>query len=255
MRAILEGAAAGLAAAAAEPQDPPAPVPGGDGGGTGAHPGTHGQYRVFRRPGRCRGLALLSGRRFSWRVVVFSGQPAGGGHADPGQMVWPRPAGGAPGADAAQAGSHGSGPTSTLWIICRISPYRVGRRLFLRGFPNFQAPNLVGFTSTPITITWNLPPSWACPPPWCLACLSAWPCGGLAGTARAPNSAVPGCGFCGDHDDCWAAIHSTTDFNLQMPANALTFVTILAWLLSAGACRGSRGFREAKVMRSVSAHR
>jgi hypothetical protein len=26
----------------------------------------------------------------------------------------------------------------------------------------------------------------------------------------------------------WAAIHSTTDFNLQIPANALTFVTILA---------------------------
>ena len=26
----------------------------------------------------------------------------------------------------------------------------------------------------------------------------------------------------------WAVIHSTTDFNLQIPANALTFVTVLA---------------------------
>jgi hypothetical protein len=26
----------------------------------------------------------------------------------------------------------------------------------------------------------------------------------------------------------WAGIHSTADFNLQIPANALTFVTILA---------------------------
>ena len=33
----------------------------------------------------------------------------------------------------------------------------------------------------------------------------------------------------------WAAIHSLTDFNLQMPANALTFVTILAM---AFICRG-----------------
>lgn len=33
----------------------------------------------------------------------------------------------------------------------------------------------------------------------------------------------------------WAAIHSTTDFNLQIPANSLTFITVLAL---AFACRG-----------------
>jgi O-antigen ligase len=37
-----------------------------------------------------------------------------------------------------------------------------------------------------------------------------------------------GAGFAVTMTILWAAIHSTTDFNLQMPANALTFVTILA---------------------------
>lgn len=38
----------------------------------------------------------------------------------------------------------------------------------------------------------------------------------------------------------WAALHSTTDFNLQIPANALTFATILAL---AFVCRGLEGAR------------
>ena len=37
-----------------------------------------------------------------------------------------------------------------------------------------------------------------------------------------------GAGFAVTMTVVWAAIHSSTDFNLQMPANALTFVTILA---------------------------
>jgi O-antigen ligase len=37
-----------------------------------------------------------------------------------------------------------------------------------------------------------------------------------------------GAGFAVTMTILWAAIHSITDFNLQMPANALTFVTILA---------------------------
>jgi O-antigen ligase len=37
-----------------------------------------------------------------------------------------------------------------------------------------------------------------------------------------------GAGFAVTMTLLWAAIHSTTDFNLQIPANALTFVTLLA---------------------------
>jgi len=36
----------------------------------------------------------------------------------------------------------------------------------------------------------------------------------------------------------WAAIHSISDFNLQIPANALTFVVVLSLAFS---CRGLRG--------------
>jgi uncharacterized membrane protein len=44
-----------------------------------------------------------------------------------------------------------------------------------------------------------------------------------------------GAGFAVTMTILWAAIHSTTDFNLQMPANALTFVTILALAYSSRA--------------------
>jgi len=47
-----------------------------------------------------------------------------------------------------------------------------------------------------------------------------------------------GAGFAVTMTIIWAAIHSATDFNLQIPANALTFVVILAL---AFICRGLRG--------------
>ncbi len=49
-----------------------------------------------------------------------------------------------------------------------------------------------------------------------------------------------GAGFAVTMTVLWAAIHSTTDFSLQMPANALTFVTILAL---AFVCRALPGVR------------
>ena len=50
-----------------------------------------------------------------------------------------------------------------------------------------------------------------------------------------------GAGFAVTMTVAWVLLHSSTDFNLQMPANALTFVTILALAFTCRVLPGRRG--------------
>ena len=96
-------------------------------------------------------------------------------------------------------------------------------------FPNYQAPNLEGFHQHAHNDYLEFAAELGLPATAVLlafVCLSLWQAYRLQ---RERNNALyKGAGFAVTMTALWAAIHSTTDFNLQVPANALTFVTILA---------------------------
>jgi O-antigen ligase len=102
-------------------------------------------------------------------------------------------------------------------------------------FPNYQAPNLEGFHEhahndyLEFAVELGIPAALALAAFVGLALWSAY-----LVQRRRHTPLYRGAGFAVTMTVLWAAIHSSTDFNLQMPANALTFVTILAL---AFACR------------------
>lgn len=79
------------------------------------------------------------------------------------------------------------------------------------------------------------------------------------GLMRRGTPLYRGVGFCVCMSSLWAALHSMVDFNLQIPANALTFVAILALAYVAATLPGVRtpaggsGFSESELPPSTSA--
>jgi O-antigen ligase len=96
-------------------------------------------------------------------------------------------------------------------------------------FPNFQAPGLQGFhvhahnDYLEFAAELGLPATAALIAFVALALHSAYEV-----QRRRHTPLYKGAAFAVTMTIIWAALHSTTDFNLQIPANALTFVTILA---------------------------
>ena len=103
-------------------------------------------------------------------------------------------------------------------------------------FPNYQPPDFQGFYQhahndyLEFAIELGIPAAGALAGVVALALWSAWKVQRFRHTAL-----YRGAGFAVTMTIVWAAIHSTTDFNLQIPANSLTFVIILAL---AFVCRG-----------------
>ncbi len=96
-------------------------------------------------------------------------------------------------------------------------------------FPNYQAPNLQGLhlhahnDYLEFAAELGIPAALVLAAFVGLALWNAW-----CVQRRRLTPLYRGAGFAVTMSVLWAAIHSTTDFSLQMPANALTFVSILA---------------------------
>lgn len=95
-------------------------------------------------------------------------------------------------------------------------------------FPNFQPPALEGFylhahnDYLEFAAELGLPATVVLLVFTCLALHSS-----IAAQKQRRNPLCRGAAFAVTMTVCWAAIHSLVDFNLQIPANALTFVTLL----------------------------
>jgi O-antigen ligase len=188
-----------------------------------------GNMAFFTALGLAGAVALYTGRRFSWRVVVFLGSLF---------MVdmlilsrWfgldrlvQRLAETNPGSEGRVWSNQ-----YTLDYIREFSLTGSGGGSFYGVFPNFQAPTLEGFhlhahnDYLEFAAELGIPAVLVLTTFVALALHSAWR------VQRDRRTALyRGAGFAVMMTIFWAAIHSTTDFNLQIPANALTFVCILA---------------------------
>jgi O-antigen ligase len=129
----------------------------------------------------------------------------------------------------------------TLDYIAQFPLTGSGGGSFYGIFPNFQAPDLTGFHDHAHNDYLQFAAELGIPAALVLVvfvCLALWQAVQLQRTRHTPL--YKGAGFAVTMTVLWAAIHSTADFNLQIPANALTFVTILAL---AFICRGLPGGR------------
>lgn len=108
-------------------------------------------------------------------------------------------------------------------------------------FPNYQADHLQGFHQHAHNDYLEVAVELGVPAALTLAavvCLAFWNAFQVQRRRRDPM--YRGAGFAVTMAVLWAAIHSATDFSLQMPANALTFAVMLALAFS---CRGGSGTR------------
>lgn len=191
--------------------------------------GRMGNVAFFAALGLAGALALFTGRRISWRLVLFLASLVlvdmlilgqwfgfeqlldrlGQTHPEREARVW-----------------------SNTYTIEYIKDFLVtgsGGGSFYGVFPNYQEPDLPGFHQHAHNDYLEFVAELGVP-----AALLLFGFVGLSGCAayrvqrdrRTPL--YRGAGFAVTMTVLWAAIHSTTDFSLQMPANALTFVTILA---------------------------
>jgi len=188
-----------------------------------------GNIAFFTALGLAGAIALYTGRCFSTRVVVFLAslflvdmlilgkwfgfdkllqrleQTNPGGEA----RVW--------------------SSKYTLDYIMEFPLTGSGGGSFYGIFPNFQAPSLQGFHVHAHNDYLEFVAELGLPATAALVAFVALALHSAYRVQRERHTALyKGVGFAVTMTILWAAIHSTTDFNLQIPANALTFVTILA---------------------------
>jgi O-antigen ligase len=117
-------------------------------------------------------------------------------------------------------------------------------------FPNYQAPDLAGFYQHADNDYLELAAELGLPAVALLALVVAL---ALASAWQAQRRRTPlyrGAGFAATMAIIWAALHSTSDHNLQIPANALTFVTLLALAFICAALPGRQTGQEVIAARS-----
>jgi O-antigen ligase len=188
-----------------------------------------GNIAFFTALGFAGALAVLSGRRFSWRVVFFLASLLVVDMLILGKWF---------GFDQLVERLEQTQPTqearvwSNAYTIDYLEDFPLtgsGGGSFYGVFPNYQAPNLQGFhlhahnDYLEFAVELGIPAALVLAAFVSLALWSAWR---VQRERRTPL--YRGAGFAVTMTVLWAAIHSTTDFSLQMPANALTFVTVLA---------------------------
>ncbi len=114
-------------------------------------------------------------------------------------------------------------------------------------FPNYQAPNLQGFHQHAHNDYLEFAVELGIPATTLLTAfvgLAFWAAIQLQRRRRTPL--YRGVGFAVCMAIVWAAIHSTADFNLQIPANALTFVILLALAFNCRALPGLHDDRQGR---------
>lgn len=188
-----------------------------------------GNIAFFTALGLAGAVALYAGRRFSWRMVVFLVSLF---LVD--MLILSRWFG----LDklVERLAETDQGIEGRVWSNQYTLDYLrefpltgSGGGSFYGVFPNFQAPSLKGFylhahnDYLEFAVELGIPALLALTIFVVLALYSAWR---VQRDRR--TSLYRGAGFAVMMTIFWAAIHSTTDFNLQSPANALTFVCILA---------------------------
>jgi O-antigen ligase len=188
-----------------------------------------GNIAFFMSLGLAGGLALLTGRRFSSRVLVLLASLFLVDMLILGKWF---------GLDAlverlasTNAGSEGRVWSNeyTLDYIAQFPLTGSGGGSFYGIFPNFQSAKLSGFHQHAHNDYLEFAAELGLPATAVLmsfVLLALWQAYRVQRERH--NALYKGVGFAVTMTICWAAIHSTTDFNLQVPANALTFVTLLA---------------------------
>ena len=95
-------------------------------------------------------------------------------------------------------------------------------------FPNFQAPNLEGFHVHAHNDYLEFAAELGLPATLVLLCFVLLALSSAYRVQRERHTPLyKGAAFAVTMTICWAAIHSLTDFNLQIPANVLTFLSLL----------------------------
>tara|TARA_R110001599_G_scaffold353885_1_gene602429 strand:- start:373 stop:1728 length:1356 start_codon:yes stop_codon:yes gene_type:complete len=188
-----------------------------------------GNIAFFSALGFAGVVAMTSGQRFSWRVVVFLASLLVVDMLILGRWF---------GFNQLVERLEQTHPSQEARVWSNSYTVDYLREFYLTGsgggsfygvFPNYQAAKLQGFhlhahnDYLEIAVELGIPAALALAVFVSLAFWSAWRV-----QRERRTRLYRGAGFAVTMTVLWAAIHSTTDFSLQMPANALTFVTILA---------------------------
>ena len=188
-----------------------------------------GNIAFFTALGLAGAIALYTGRRFSTRVVAFLGSLFLVDMLILGKWF---------GFDKLLQRLEQTNPSGearvwsneyTLDYIREFPLTGSGGGSFYGIFPNFQAPNLQGFHVHAHNDYLEFAAELGLPATATLVAFVALALHSAYRVQRERHTALyKGAGFAVTMTIVWATLHSTTDFNLQIPANALTFVTILA---------------------------
>lgn len=202
-----------------------------------------GNIAFFTALGVAGGVALYTGRRFSMRVVVFLlslfvvDMLILGKWFGLDKLV-----------QRLQQTQPGMEPRVwsnefSLDYLANFPLTGSGGGSFYGIFPNYQGPNLKGFHQHAHNDYLEFAVELGAPASTLLASfvgLAFWAAFQLQRRRRTPL--YRGVGFAVCMATVWVAIHSATDFNLQIPANAFTFVTLMAL---AFICSALPGFKNA----------
>ena len=188
-----------------------------------------GNIAFFVALGLAGVLAVTAGQRFSWRVVIFLGSVFVLDMLILGKWF---------GLDKlaerlARTQPEAEGRVEvSQYVLDYISHFPLtgsGGGTFYGILPNFQPPDMAGFTKhahndyLQFAAELGIPAAGVLMLVVALAMLKAFDAQRHSG-----SSLIRGACFAVNMTIIWAALHSMTDFNLQIPANALTFVTIIA---------------------------
>jgi len=188
-----------------------------------------GNFAFFAALALAGAITLYARRRFSWRVAAFLGSLVAIDLAILGQWfgvnrLLHRLAETRPAAEERVAASP--------YLLDYVREFPLtgsGGGSFYGVFPNFQPPQLQGFYRNADNDYLEFAAELGIPLTAVLAVFVLLAFGHAYRVQRRRRTPLyRGAAFTVVMTILWAGIHSLTDFNLQVPANALTFVTILA---------------------------
>ena len=187
-----------------------------------------GNIAFFAGLGLAGGVAIYAGQRFSRRVVVFLSSLFVVDMLILGRWF---------GLDQLVQRLEQTNPASESRVWSNAYTFDYIREFPLTGsgggsfygiFPNFQAPNLEGFHVHAHNDYLEFAAELGVPAALVLACFVLLALHSAYRVQRERHTPLyRGAAFAVTMTICWAAIHSLTDFNLHIPANVLTFLSLL----------------------------
>ena len=201
-----------------------------------------GNIAFFTALGLAGAVALYAGRRFSLRIVAFLASLFVVDMLILGRWF---------GFDKLLARLEQTNPElegrvwSNAYTLDYLQAFPLtgsGGGSFYGIFPNFQSPTLEGFHVHAHNDYLEFAAELGLPAAACLAVFVALALRSAYRVQRDRHTPLfKGAAFAVTMTIAWAALHSLTDFNLQIPANALTFVVILALAFVCQGLPGKRG--------------